>query len=657
MCGIIGVAAFGELNKKQEKIRQEAMIFIATELLIKTQVRGKDATGIATLFADGDFIGQKMGIPAEEFVARFGGEKTDYEGYAKIWRNKAATVPAKVVIGHCRKPSTGKNAGAEYNTNNHPIKVGNIVGVHNGTLKNDEKIFKNLDCSRDGKVDSEAIFRLLHHLTRAGNDPFTMPALVETCNRLEGEYAVLAFNGNNPFQLVAFRDGRPLEMLLIKPLKLLVFASEKDFIKVAMYRFNKAGAIYNSGFPIVKQNDVVSQTIIDKYAYIFDLRREITAESTIVDTYTNEALPKDKKIWGSKVAKVHEAWRGNSYSVANKTETNNEVKKTQQPIGATEGCSTTETKDNEKLCRIGMAYSRKIGKFENVSSNGQLTREHRKTIEIDVEDGTTKNLTTGAVVKVGEKKQPQSTSEARALEKHQSGLEITESNTPADNLIGNKAIVKEIEVKLDENPVFSVCRSTKNFKTEGSDKEEIDLAKYPDVLERAVSEARNQPNFSNDEEMFDNLEIGNKEAVKHMSLYSFANRVKKSAFRDGWRLGYIACMQDKESGAPPDQVARTMLLRSMAKLEKAKTAIRTMKGLTKLLESAIPNTTTDWRLKNSIDNLLDSNMELDLDALEKIFKEGDLRNHKNLKKVLNFIKENRKKRKDNGETETDSSSI
>src|SRR3546814_127002 len=48
------------------------------------------------------------------------------------------------------------------NYNNHPIRSGGYVGVHNGTVWNDDYLFSLVDTApRRGKVDSEAIFALL----------------------------------------------------------------------------------------------------------------------------------------------------------------------------------------------------------------------------------------------------------------------------------------------------------------------------------------------------------------------------------------------------------------------------------------------------------------------------------------------------------------
>lgn len=86
MCGIAGVAFLGTLEHEQEVLRQKLAWYIITELLITTQARGDDATGIATIFNDGNYIGLKMGVMASEFVARKGGKETDYDGFLNVWK-------------------------------------------------------------------------------------------------------------------------------------------------------------------------------------------------------------------------------------------------------------------------------------------------------------------------------------------------------------------------------------------------------------------------------------------------------------------------------------------------------------------------------------------------------------------------------------------
>ena len=108
MCGIVGLFPYQDLGKKAEKVRQESMIFLATELLQLTQPRGKEATGIFALYDNCNYTGLKMGVSATEFINRFDDTKDSYKGFVNTWRENVA----KIVIGHCRKPSTGFNETA-----------------------------------------------------------------------------------------------------------------------------------------------------------------------------------------------------------------------------------------------------------------------------------------------------------------------------------------------------------------------------------------------------------------------------------------------------------------------------------------------------------------------------------------------------------------
>jgi glucosamine 6-phosphate synthetase-like amidotransferase/phosphosugar isomerase protein len=50
--------------------------------------------------------------------------------------------------------------------NNHPVRHGPVVGIHNGIIVNDDEILENFDCARaepEMTVDSEAIFALAAH--------------------------------------------------------------------------------------------------------------------------------------------------------------------------------------------------------------------------------------------------------------------------------------------------------------------------------------------------------------------------------------------------------------------------------------------------------------------------------------------------------------
>ena len=53
------------------------------------------------------------------------------------------------LLGHTRKPTKGD---VGYPNNNH---TKNIIGIHNGTILNDDVLFWGLSMHRNGAVDSE----------------------------------------------------------------------------------------------------------------------------------------------------------------------------------------------------------------------------------------------------------------------------------------------------------------------------------------------------------------------------------------------------------------------------------------------------------------------------------------------------------------------
>ena len=657
MCGIIGALAYGNFaEKKEEKIRQEAMIYLTSELLQLTQTRGKDATGVSTMFADCDYMGLKMGTSANEFVSRFGGKESDYDGYLNLWRKKSSN--AKFSIGHCRKPSAGGNSPTENNANNHPIKVGNIVGVHNGTLTNHEKIFENLKCDRDGKVDSEAIFRLLHHLTNDGAEPFTTHVLQETCKRLAGTYSVLAFNGNNPYQVAAFRDGRPLEACIIKPLKMLLLASDKDFLKAAVFRYNKMANLYQMGankFSPLRKDDVDLQILTDDSLYLFDVRDEINKETKIDDLFITEKVPRINKIWGigSKPSGNYNQnqWNGNNNKHSN-------VKKTEVKTspGTTEtkdtkiqtGISTESTKTTN---RFGMAWNRSSYKYESVvgdekkHGNIEINCEINSITECDIVSGNT-----------GEKKSNIEPHFAKRMEGPasksdiQQVLELRNTNSPVDDLISDPAKIDVVSLEPNglNNGVYSINKIKKVTRPINSKRKQVDVETYPDVLEKSVNATKLEANFSTNIELCNSLEIVSITAMQNMALYSLANRIKNFFYKAGWYSGYISRLNEETSPVDNNKHVRSGMIKYRNKTAKAESAIRAMQTVVKIFDRVCncgpaSTATVDRHIDKVVSEALGDGQELSSDTLNKVFKERDLKKHPFLRRIISSVagKENR----------------
>lgn len=636
MCGIVAAMAYGDMSSKvEEKVRQEAMIFAVTELLLLTQNRGKEATGITTLFDDCDYIGLKMGVQSSDFITRFGGTENDYEGFLKIWRKKQY---ARAVLGHCRKPTTGSTAGAEDNKNNHPIKVGNIIGVHNGTIANHDEIFKNLESARDGNVDSEAIFRLLHHFTKNGEEPFCVDMLKETCKRLDGTYAVLTYNANNPFQVAGFRDGRPIELLLIKPLGILLVASEKDFLKGALIRMNTMAHLYQTGkvkFPSLEGKDIELESLDDDHAFLFDLRKEITSDTKIKDLLISERISRTDKIWKkySNVNTSMAAWNRNNLNA-----TNNTLKKAEAPIvpnipkvlTQTVTCTTANK-------RIGMAFNREIGTFSEIASSDEDTESH-KSVEIDVIDGEIIDIETREVISYN-KNAALSAKLKKSEIVNPNALTLTEVDSPVDNLVDDPAVIIEIKVGMSDKKAEVSYLPTvyKPKPTIEGEVEVVDVSVDTKAMKKAVEAEKKEKNFSNNVEVADALDILNHTDISHLEPYSLANRIKSKLFHKWFYAGYM-CKQSEEKASSfsdeyDSQIMKTMLMRAKNKSESSSKMIRNLKTLVKIF-GKVSKTATAPELSSAVEDVLSKGFEANREILIKTFRSGDLNDDPVIEKVI-----------------------
>ncbi|MGH3001373.1 MAG: class II glutamine amidotransferase, partial [Gaiellaceae bacterium] len=86
------------------------------------------------------------------------------------------SVPADAnqLLVHVRDYTKGHPSIA---ANNHPVRHGPVVGIHNGIILNDDELLADYPCARAEPrmtVDSEAIFALAAH---SENDPQALEAL------------------------------------------------------------------------------------------------------------------------------------------------------------------------------------------------------------------------------------------------------------------------------------------------------------------------------------------------------------------------------------------------------------------------------------------------------------------------------------------------
>jgi hypothetical protein len=377
MCGIVGVLSMGTVK---DNLKAEIMQCLFTEILHATEERGKDATGVSTLFSDGMSYIQKGPVTATEFIGSMGDDETSYNKFMSSCTEYAEekNTAIRLFMGHCRKSSVG---GAFDNVNNHPVKVNEIVGVHNGTLDNHNKIFANLGCKRDGIVDTEAIMRLLDYYTGYCTEPFTIEGLEETARRLEGAYSVIAYNANNPFQLSMMRKERPFEIALLKNLKIMLIASDRLFFSRAIFHYNKLAYLFNKLYEPIKSTEVEVFTLPLDNVGIVHLNKEVKEDTVIKDLITIKDVFKATKIWKSPIKTTY-----------NKTVYNqHNSKKNEDPKIASQEkpAATGNIIDNSSAFK-GKIFCKKLNTYVAEQELAEAEKEPAKVINIP--DGKVMNL-------------------------------------------------------------------------------------------------------------------------------------------------------------------------------------------------------------------------------------------------------------------------
>ena len=145
ICGIAGYS----LNRRARTDRTLA----AQALLAAIAERGGDAVGYA--YDDPDALGSAGRGSAVVVKQR--------TPASKLLEQVSVPATASEVIVHVRAFTKGHPSIA---ANNHPIRHGPVVGVHNGRILNDDELLGEHECARaepEMTVDSEAVFAIAAH--------------------------------------------------------------------------------------------------------------------------------------------------------------------------------------------------------------------------------------------------------------------------------------------------------------------------------------------------------------------------------------------------------------------------------------------------------------------------------------------------------------
>lgn len=231
MCGIYGI-----LFLKNKNIKSDTVKDILKKLMRQSQARGQHATGLS--FAKKNrFITYKHNVSAHDFLSLSNIDNVFNSGIGQSIEKFPYSI-----IGHTRYKTKGTPENPD---NNHPIKCGNIIGVHNGNITNDDDIFRWLDTinkkkTRIGQVDSEAIFSSINYIAEKNKTAYAhseapvIEAIQDTVPHLSGSFACAMQDIENPKTVWLFRRQNPIEMLYFKREGMVIFASVIEYINNAV---------------------------------------------------------------------------------------------------------------------------------------------------------------------------------------------------------------------------------------------------------------------------------------------------------------------------------------------------------------------------------------------------------------------------------------
>eukprot|EP00742_Colponemidia_sp_Colp-10_P003687 GILJ01003925.1.p1 GENE.GILJ01003925.1~~GILJ01003925.1.p1 ORF type:complete len:697 (+),score=134.08 GILJ01003925.1:1936-4026(+) len=206
-CGI--VAYIGEDNAVPHLL----------EGLTILQNRGYDSAGVSTVDADGKVM----------LTTKYASAGSTSDSIDLMKKDASKHQGHKVGIAHTRWATHGGKTDA--NAHPHVDRLGRVALVHNGTITNwkelkDELTAKGIDFKSE--TDSEVIVQLLGSYLDQGME--LVDAFKQTLSRLEGTWGLAVLSKDSPNQIIAARNGSPLNIGIGKG-KMFIASEVSSFVR------------------------------------------------------------------------------------------------------------------------------------------------------------------------------------------------------------------------------------------------------------------------------------------------------------------------------------------------------------------------------------------------------------------------------------------
>ncbi len=230
MCGLAGVILKPQARKPQDWQHLKE----AYELLFKAaESRGRQASGLVVVNNDGKFMHIKGNMTSSSLI------KTD--AYQKVI--DFIGVKTTCVMAHTRMPTTGTVLNPK---NNHPIRVGAVIGAHNGIIGNVDALYTKFKYERLGEVDSEILIRFAETSIVPKTKKIDVDSFHDKMKEVTGQVVFTFMNLHEPKLVHLVRPDYPLVVRYSAQLGAYLWTSEYNHMTDALKGRTKDWSFLNT---------------------------------------------------------------------------------------------------------------------------------------------------------------------------------------------------------------------------------------------------------------------------------------------------------------------------------------------------------------------------------------------------------------------------
>jgi hypothetical protein len=219
MCGIFGVFLRDHSNFSSSYIQN-----IVKNLYLLSESRGKEASGLVIRTKDSIKV-LKLPVAASSLI------KSDvfsniFTATTNTTRDTKGSGEILTIFGHSRLVTHGR---AELNSNNQPVIKNGSVGIHNGIIVNDQKLWNTYPgLKKEYDVDTEVLLGLLQFHRNEGST--IIDAAKKTFLEIEGSASIAVLFDDTDTALLATNTGS-LYMTMGLHEDITIFSSEKYILQ------------------------------------------------------------------------------------------------------------------------------------------------------------------------------------------------------------------------------------------------------------------------------------------------------------------------------------------------------------------------------------------------------------------------------------------